>query len=765
MLQHRLVAILVADAVGYSRLMEVHEEYTHTWLMRLSAELLDPGIAAHHGNLTKNTGDGFVAMFNSAHDATQCAVSLQQAVAAQTADEPADRRISFRMAVHLADAIIESGDIYGGGVNVAARLQAYAEPGGVIVSGAIAEQIGSDLGVGATDLGELRLQNLARPVRVFALRAKTAPTKLNGHIRMQHRLAAILAANAVGYSRLMEVHEEYSHTWLMRLSSEVLDPGIAAHHGRLIKNTGDGFLAMFDSAYDATQCALSLQQAVAAQTADEPADRRISFRMALNLADAIIERGDIYGGGVNVAARLQAYAEPGGVVVSGAIAEQIGSGLGVGATDLGELHLQNLTRPVRVFALRAQAAPTRLVGDAPAGSEARPSIAVLPFRKYQAEPEEGYFADGIVDDIIHALGSLKELFVISRGSTLAYGGSTIDVRSIGRELGVRYVLYGSAWRSDGRLRIGTELSDAEAGIVIRSDRYDGSLSDLFELQERISIQVLKTIAPHVRERELMRAMRKQPQNMTAYDLVLQALDLLYRMDHESFSRARGLLQQAISHDPNYAPAYSYTAYWYIFRVGEIGSSDPEADAAAAALHAAAAIERDPNDPLALAIYGHVQSFLLKQYDRAVSFLDRAIEAGPNSAMAWTNSSATYGYIGDGATAVQRGEQGVRLSPLDARIFWHEGLLAQAHYVNGNYEEALAWVRTAVGRNESIRFTLRTLIATLVALGKVEEATHVARQLLQLQPDFRLGLYAQRCPFQGAILTKWISRLRSAGLPD
>ena len=765
MLQHRLVAILVADAVGYSRLMEAHEEYTHTCLMRLSSEVLHPGIAAHHGNLTKNTGDGFVAMFDNAHDATECALSLQQAVATQTADHPADRRISFRMAVNLADAIVEKDDVYGGGVNAAARLQAYAEPGGVIVSGAIAEQIGSGLGAGASDLGELRLHNLARPVRVFALRAQTVPTRLVGDARAQRRLVAILVASAVGYSRLMEIHEEYAHTWLMRLSSEVLHPGIAAHRGNLIKNTGDGFLAMFDSARDATQCALSLQQAVATHTADQPADRRISFRMAVNLADAIIEVDDIYGGGVNVAARLQAYAEPGGVIVSGAVAEQIGSGLGVGAIDLGELHLHNLARPVRVFALRAQTAPTRLVGDAPAGSEPRPSIAVLPFRKYQTEPGEGYFADGIVDNIIHALASLKELFVIARGSTLDYGGSTIDVRAIGRELGVRYVLYGSAWRSDGRLRIGTELSDAETGVVIRSDRYDGSLADLFELQERISISVVKTIAPHVRERELIRAMRKQPQNMTAYDLVLQALDLLYRMDYESFSRARGLLQQAMTHDPSYAPAYSYIANWYIFRVGEIGSPDPDADAAAAALHAAEAIKRDPNDALALAIYGHVQSFLLKQYDRAISFLDRAIAVGPNSAIAWTNSSATYGYIGDGVTAVQRAEQGLRLSPLDARIFWHEGLLAQAHYVNGNYEEALAWARIAVGRNESIRFTLRTLIATLAALGKEDEATQVARHHLALQPDFRLGLYAQRCPFRGAILDNWIARLRSAGLPD
>ncbi|MDP8921553.1 MAG: adenylate/guanylate cyclase domain-containing protein [Chloroflexota bacterium] len=581
----------------------------------------------------------------------------------------------------------------------------------------------------------------------------------------QRRLAAILVADMVGYSRLMEAHEDYTHAWQMRLRSELLEPGIAAHGGYIVKHTGDGFVAIFDSARDATRCALTLQQAVTELTADQPAEQRISYRMAVNLADVIVQDDDVYGDGVNVAARLQTYAEPGGIVVSGAVAEQVGSSLGVGVIDLGDLRPRNLARSVRVLALRVPTAPARLVGDSLAGSDPRPSIAVLPFRMHPADPAERYFANGIVDDIIHGLATLKELFVISRGSTLGYGGTTIDVRTIGRELGVRYVLYGSVRRSGGRLRIVTELSDAETGTIIRSDQYDGSLSDLTELQGRIAVNVVRTIAPHVHERELVRAMRKPPHSLTAYDYVLQALDRLYRMDYESFSRARGLLQQAIAHDPGYAPAYSYTALWYIFRVGEIGAPDPDADAAAAEIHASAALERDGGDALALAICGHVQSYLLKDYSKAISLLDRAIAAGPSSAMAWTMSSATHGYICDGPTAVRHGEQGVRLSPLDARLFWHEGLLAQAHYVDGNYEQALEWVRGALERNEYIRYNIRTLIATLVALGRTEEAAEAARHLLRVQPDFRLGSYSKRCPFQRPILDRWLARLWAAGLPE
>lgn len=581
----------------------------------------------------------------------------------------------------------------------------------------------------------------------------------------QRRLAAILIADMVGYSRLMEADEDYTHGWLMRLRAEILDPGISAYLGLVVKNTGDGFIAIFDSARDATECALSLQQSVAARTAEQPVDRRISFRMAVNVADIIVERDDVYGDGVNVAARLQTYAEPGGIVVSGAVAEQLGSNLDVAVIDLGDIYPRNLARPVRVFALRPQAAPARLVGDARVGTEPRPSIAVLPFRMHLADPAEGYFADGIVDDIIHALAAQKELFVVSRGSALGYGGARLDVRAIGRDLGVRYVLYGSVRRFGNQIRIATELNDAETGTIIRADQYDGSLSDLFDLQGRIAVSVVRTIAPHVRERELVRALRKQPQNLTAYDFVLQAIDLLYRMDYESFSRARGLLQRAIAHDPGYAPAYAYAAYWYNLRVAEWGSSDPRADSMAAVHHVSAALERDGDDAFALAIGGHVQAFFLRQFRQAVALLDRAIAAGPSAAMAWSMSSCTRGYLGDSALAVQHAEQGVRLSPLDSRLFWHEGVLAQAHYIAGDYEQALEWARSSFHRNDWIRFNLRTLTATLAALGQLDEAAEIGQHLLRLQPDFRLGPYARLCPFPGPTLDTWIERLRQAGLPD
>lgn len=585
--------------------------------------------------------------------------------------------------------------------------------------------------------------------------------------KMQRHLTAILSADVVGYMRLSEAAEEATHHRLMSLRSSLIDPCVQEHGGRIVKNTGDGFLATFDSAPAATRCALCLQRALAVATADQPLALRIAFRMGIHLADIILENDDIFGDGVNVAARLQSYAEQGGVIISEAVFERADEESRSLAFDMGEIFLRNHERPVRVFALRSEpgAGPTRRIGESPAGVDARASIAVLPFRMNGSRSNKTFVADGVVDSIIQSLSGLKELFVISRGSTLEYGQRRIDPVAIGRRLGVRYVMDGTVALHRGHVRISTELIANENGAVVSADHYDGEMAELFELQDRISLKLVRTIAPHVRERELRRALRQHPHNMTAYDLLLQALDLLYKMDPDSFARARGLLQQAMALDPSYAPPFTYTALWHVFRVGELGSPDPDGDARVAVDLALAAVERDGNDALALAVYGHVQAFLLRDTVTAQRFLDRAIEAGPSVAMAWTMSSATRGFVGNGPLAVEHGENGQRLAPADPYRFWHEGMLAQAHYINGDYDQAIGWARSAVAHNPSIRFTLRTLAASLVAAGRLTEAASAADRLMLVQPDFRLTSYLPRCPFVPPVLEQWIGHLREAGLPD
>lgn len=580
----------------------------------------------------------------------------------------------------------------------------------------------------------------------------------------ERRLAAILAADVVGYTRLMESDERGTHTRLMDLRFSVMEPIIAQHHGGVAKNTGDGFIAVFAGANSAMQAAMQMQRAVMGREAETPADRRIAFRMGLNIADVIVENHDIYGDGVNVAARLQSHAEPGGIVISGLVADQIGGTFGMQAVDLGQIYMRNRSQPVRVLSLRFPDAPPPTAGEAELGFEARPSIAVLPFRKL-ATPDDGYFVDGIVDNIIHALAALKELFVISRGSTLGFGGGPIDVRAIGRELGVRYVLYGSAQRSGQLLRIGTELTDAESGEVIRSDYFDGYIKELFDFQDWIAQEVVKTIAPGVRERELKRALRKHPQNMTAYDLVLQALDLLYRMDYPSFSRARGHLQRAMVIDPTYAPALSYAAYWHIFRIGQEWSTNLADDISEAARTSELALACDENDAIALAICGYVQSYLRKNFDEAFQFFHRATASSPNCPLPWIFSGATLCFVGDGPTAVAHASKAVRLSPLDAHVFFAEHILAQAHYINGNHNEAIRWATRADRHNRQLTSNLRTLIASLVAIGDLGEAKAVVARHRSIVPNFRVSDWSARTPFQGNIRARRISELLVAGLPD
>ena len=581
----------------------------------------------------------------------------------------------------------------------------------------------------------------------------------------KRRLVAVVSADVAGYSRLMQVDEDDTHSRMMRIDSQVLRPLIANRGGSIVKNTGDGFLAMFETVENAVQCAIQIQQILTDESETEPLSRRITFRMGVNVADVIVEEHDIFGDGVNIAARLQTYAEPGGIVVTDLVAGHLQANDRIALYDLGDLPLRNIGRPVHAFSLRSSGSKGPLLADAIPGFEGRPSIVVLPFHEQPNRPGQEYFAEGIVDEIIHALSGLKELFVISRGSTLGYHDAPFDVRAIGRELGVRYVLHGNVRRTEPDIRIRTELCNAESGAIVYTDQLAGDMSDLFDLQRRITGRVVTAIAPQVRERERLRAMRKHPQNMTAYDLVLQALGPLFHVDYASFSLAHGLLQRAIAHDPLYGPAHSYTAYWHLLRVGQNWSPDITMDSEEAARAAAMAIQLDDNDALALAISGHVHSYLRKEYDAAVELQERAIEAGPSCAMAWTLSSVTRGFLGQGATAVLRAERGLELSPRGPHIFYNEAILSQAHYVNGNYDEAVAWGRRSAKSNGRFTSNLRCLIAGLMAIGEEDEARRTGRRLLELDPTMSLAAFANRTPLRGVIKDNFVERLRAAGLPE
>jgi len=585
---------------------------------------------------------------------------------------------------------------------------------------------------------------------------------------LTRRELTILAADVVDYSRLTEAAEEATHSRLRGIRVEIIDPCIVSHRGQVIRNTGDGFIATFDSSIDALRCSFEIQREIAANEGAEPPDRRIRVRMGLNVGDVIIEPEDIYGTSVNIAARLEQYAPPGGIVISDTLRQIIGSRIDVPIDDLGQLRLKNISRPVHAYSLRLPGTETA-PGAAPHGHGIRrakvPSIAVLPFRTAGDNPEDSYFGDGMVDDIIVSLASIRGLLVISHSSALSYRAGEIDVRKVGQELGVRYVLSGSVRRGNNQIRISSELADVQTSSVIWADRYEGNLNELFDLQDRIATRIVWSVAPHVREAELKRALRKRPENMNAYDLVMQAIDLIYRMQYTEFSRARAMLQKAIEADDSYASAFAYAALWQVHNINQGWANDHEADSREAARLAAAAVERDPADGFALAILGHAKAVLFRDYADAKEIFERALAASPSNAMAWTLSSGVYSYTGEGRSAIQRAEMGLRLSPVDTQSFFYLLFLAIAHYVNGTYDEAVIWGRKSMALNPRLCSNLRFLIGSFVALERLEEARYLARTLLQVQPRFRLSTYARWCPLMDDLRTAFLERLRAAGIPE
>lgn len=575
-------------------------------------------------------------------------------------------------------------------------------------------------------------------------------------------LAAVVFADIVGYSAMMAEDETGTHRGWMRLLAEVIRPQTAQHRGRVVKSTGDGVLVEFQSALDAVEWGREVQRLVRGKN-ESVAEQPLSLRIAVHVGELIATEDDIYGDAVNITARLQEHADPGGIVFSAAVHELVSGTIAAPARDLGFLTLKNLRRPVRAYAFPSEA---KIPTPAHAWQANLPSIAVLPLRNLSAEPADRYFADGIVEDIIVSLSGLRELLVISRNSALVYGRRHADPREIGRALGVRYVMTGSVRRSAGSLRIAVHLVDASSGAALWSDTSDVPIGELFDVQDHIVRRIVAGIAPHVRTAELQRAMRKRPESFTAYDHTLRALDLISGLDEATFPQALDMLNMAMREDPGFAMPVAWAARWHSLSIGQGWSQKPREDAEAAASLAARAIELDRQNALALATYGHLKSYLFHDYDTGLLYLDRALAACPNNSLAWILSSGTLSYIGRGEQAVKHAENGLRLSPFDQSLFYYHVFLSLAHYASGSYEEAIRWGRMSASEKPMYTANLRIMAASLAALGRLDEAGEVARRLMQLEPGFTITRYeSSLLPFRDeALRSAFVEQLRRAGLP-
>ena len=577
--------------------------------------------------------------------------------------------------------------------------------------------------------------------------------------RVERRLAAILAADVAGYSRLMGVDEEGTLAALKACRRDLIDPKIGERRGRIVKTTGDGALVEFASAVDAVRCAMEIQRGMAERNAAIPEDRRIEFRIGINVGDIIIDENDIYGDGVNIAARVETLASPGAICISDNAYQQIKGKLTLEVRDAGEQQLKNIAQPVRVYDVRLDGAATRPALSVPD----RPSIAVLPFQNMSGESEQDYFTDGMVEDIITGLSRIKWLFVIARNSTFTYKGRAVDVKQVGRELGVRYVLEGSVRKAADRVRITGQLIDAATGAHVWAERYDRKFDDIFALQDEITLSVVGAIEPSLRLAEIERVKRKRSDSFDAYDLVLQAQHDVYSRIPERAVKALLLLERALAFDPNYALAHAYAAECYHTLFLRDGLR--EENRTASIRHAEAAIAHGHDDASALAFAGFVIG--MDKHDRAAAFaaFDAALAVSPSSALTYILGSLVLVWGGEPERAIEWANLGLRLSPVDPYRTAAFSASSLGHYYRGRYEEASAAARKAIQSNPGFSVPYVVLAAPLAKLGQLEEARAAAARVLELQPAFRYSDLLAGVGCQPELAASLSEALHISGLPE
>ena len=581
--------------------------------------------------------------------------------------------------------------------------------------------------------------------------------------RVERRLAAIFAGDVAGYSRLMGQDEAGTLARLRVHQRELVDPEIAEHKGRLVKTTGDGILIEFPSVVEAVSCAVAVQRGMALRNAEIAKDQRIEFRIGINLGDIIVEEGDIHGDGVNVAARLESLAAPGGICVSRVVRDQVRDKLDIAFEDLGEQALKNIARPVRVFRVTPDAALSTAAPPPALALPDKPSIAVLPFQNMSGDPEQEYFVDGMVEDIITGLSRIKWLFVIARNSTFVYKVRATDVKEIGRELGVRYVLEGSVRKLGNRVRVTAQLIDAANAAHVWAERYDRALDDIFALQDELTISVIGAIEPSLRQAEIERARRKRPESLDAWDLYLRALPFAATAMPDDADKALPLLEQAIGLEPEYAVAHAMIAWCHEQRYLRGGMRAETR--AAASRHARAAIAAGGDDAPALAMAGFVIGVVEHDYETALDALDRSLALSPSSALALGFSSIIRAWTGADPISIGHAETAIRLSPYDPLIYLPYVGLSYAYFFTGRFEESL----TAAGRaaQANPRFSVPAIFQTaaLASLGRDGAAAASARRLLELEPGFRIGPLISSYSSNKARLAMLADALRRAGLPE
>jgi adenylate cyclase len=588
---------------------------------------------------------------------------------------------------------------------------------------------------------------------------------------VERRLAAVLAADVAGYSRLMGRDEERTLANLKSFRKTLVDPAIAAHRGRIVKTTGDGMLAEFASAVDAARCAVEVQRRMAAQNADVQQDLRIEFRIGIHVGDIIIDDNDIFGEGVNIAARLEGIAESGGICISDDAHRQIRGKIDIAFDDIGEQTLKNIAEPMRAWHIRLtnEAAPAIRSSPPPVRVQDltlpdKPSIVVLPFDNMSAEAGQDYLADGIVEAITAALSCIRSFFVIARSSAFTYKGRATNARDIGKELGVAYLLEGSVQKAGNRLRIIVQLIETEGGAHVWSSRFDGAIDDFFDLEDRITEQVAGALQPSIRIAEIERSRRKRPQDLSSYDFTMRAMPHVWALEKDESAKALELLEKALAIDPAYPLALSLAGWCHAQRSVYNWAEDIAVSQAMARSLAERAAEMSVDDPIILAVLGAVHTFI-RNHGTARVLLERAVTLDPNAAWAWSRLGWIENYTDQPQKAIGSFERALRLSPIDPMNFNNYVGIGSAHEVAQEYDKAALFYRRALEERPNASWIYRHLASSLSGAGRIEEAKQALAEMMRYYPDLTVSKFKQAMVFSTVPLNRMAENLRKLGLPD
>jgi TolB-like protein/class 3 adenylate cyclase len=579
-------------------------------------------------------------------------------------------------------------------------------------------------------------------------------------------LSAIFAADVAGYSRLVGLDEEGTLGRFKNYRASLIDPKIAEHRGRVVRTNGDGMLAEFVSAVDAVRCAVDIQLAMASANFNVAATKRVELRIGIHVGDIVSDDGDIFGDGVNIAARLEALAIPGGICVSARVQEDVEGRIDAVFTDGGEQQLKNIARPVRVHHIHIGRPEAPKASPPMLALPGKPSVAVLPFQNMSGDAEQEYFADGMVEDITTALSRFRQLFVIARNSSFTYKGRAVDVKQVGRELGVRYVLEGSVRKSGSRIRVTGQLIDASTGNHLWADNFDGTLDDIFDLQDQVTSSVVGALIPTMRHAEIERAKHRPTESADAHLTLMRGVASLYLWTRAGVDEALRLAYEAMKIDPDYSMAYGMAATCYVARKTAGWTNDRAKEMAEVEVLTKRGAEVGRDDAWALGSCGFATASILGDLGTAVSLMDRALALNANLAVMWAESAYVRAWLGEPDLALAHVERAKRLSPVDPHMFTMNGAEALAHFVARRPDEAFVSAENALRHNPFFSQATRIAVASAAILGRMEDAKKYFARLQMLDPELRISNLADRISFRRPDDFSLLAEgLRKARVPD